>query len=217
MTDLTTRTFDAVLFDNDGTLVDSSASAERAWIAWGTEYDVDITSLHGLHGVPAAAIIAERAPGLDQAAALQRIIDLETADVDDVTALPGAADALAALGARATIATSATRDLAVRRLEAVGLPVPPDLVTVEEISRGKPDPEPYLLAAERMGADPARCLVVEDAPSGLASARAAGMASLAVTTTNAADDLDDDLVVPDLSAVRFIVDDDGVRLTLVQP
>lgn len=217
MTDLTTRTFDAVLFDNDGTLVDSSASAERAWIAWGAEYGVDITSLHGLHGVPAAAIIAERAPGLDQAAALQRIIDLETADVDDVTALPGAADALAALGARATIATSATRDLAVRRLEAVGLPVPPDLVTVEEISRGKPDPEPYLLAAERMGADPARCLVVEDAPSGLASARAAGMASLAVTTTNAADDLDDDLVVPDLSAVRFIVDDDGVRLTLVQP
>jgi len=213
--DLTERTFDAVLFDNDGTLVDSTAAVSRAWARWAEEHGVRLDSLDDWHGVPAAAIIAQIAPELDQAAALARIVDIEVADVTDVAILPGARQALEAVGDRAAIATSGTRDLALARLGAVGIVVPASLVTADDVRRGKPDPEPYLLAAARVGADPARCLVVEDAPSGLASARAAGCATIAVTTTYAAEVLDADLVVGDLSQVRFLSTDDGITVSLV--
>ncbi len=99
------------------------------------------------------------------------------------------------------------------RLSAAGLDIPEVMITVDDITRGKPDPEPYLLAAKHLGVNATQCLVVEDAPSGIASAKAAGCATLALLTTTSAEDLDADLIVPDLSSVTFTSEGDGVRMT----
>lgn len=210
------RTFAAVIFDNDGTLVDSTGSVRRSWVRWAEEHGVDPRRLLGFHGVPAASIIAAVAPEFDPVAAQARIDELEVADVEGVVALPGVQDALTALAvaegepALHAIATSAHRELAEVRLGAAGVAVPDAFVTVDDVERGKPDPEPFLLAAERLGADPAECLVCEDAPSGVTAARAAGCAVLAVTTTTAPEELADaDLVVDSLADVTFAVGDDG--------
>lgn len=209
---VTDRRFAGVLLDNDGTLIDSTPAVVRSWSRWAAEHEVALRSLAGYHGVPAAAIIAEVAPHLDQEAALQRIIDLEEADTHGVQALPGAAAAMAALGDRAAIATSATRSLALARLTAAGIPVPEVLVTADDIAHGKPSPEPYLRAAQRLGVDPADCLVVEDAPSGLSAARAAGCTTLAVLTTCSRSEMSADLVVDDLADLVFTRTRDGVRV-----
>lgn len=111
------------------------------------------------------------------------------------------------------IATSATRRLAEVRLESAGIDVPESFVTVEDVERGKPHPEPFLLAAERLGVDPADCLVCEDAPSGITAAKAAGCAVVAVTTTASAGELAAaDLVVESLADVVFDVEDGRVRV-----
>ncbi|MGB3828542.1 MAG: HAD-IA family hydrolase [Ornithinimicrobium sp.] len=211
---LTERTFAGVLFDNDGTLTDSTAAVRRSWTDWAREHDLDPAALLGFHGVPAAAIVAQVLPEGDQDRALARIVELEEGDTQGVVALPGADSALREVGSRGAIATSATRQLATLRLNAAGLDIPEVMVTVDDITHGKPDPEPYLLAAHYLGADPSQCLVVEDAPSGLASAKAAGCATLALLTTTPAEDLSADLTVPDLSHIRFLSDADGVRIAM---
>ncbi|MGB7424552.1 MAG: HAD-IA family hydrolase, partial [Ornithinimicrobium sp.] len=200
------------LFDNDGTLTDSTAAVLRSWTTWAHEHDLPPEALLGFHGVPAASIIARVLPDADQEVALARIAELEESDTDGVVALPGAAQALRDVEDRGAIVTSATRQLAAVRLDAAGLEIPEVMVTVDDITHGKPDPEPYRLAAHRMGVQPADCLVVEDAPSGLSSAKAAGCATLALLTTTPAEELDADLVVSDLSFVTFTSTDGGVRV-----
>lgn len=210
---LTGRTFAAVLFDNDGTLVDSTPAVERSWLAWAREYDVDPALLGQHHGVPAAGIIASIAPHLDARAALARITELEIGDTRDVVALPGAVEAVRAIGAEhCAVVTSATRELGIARLSAAGIPLPDVVVTFDDVDRGKPHPDPFLLAAERLGVDAAACLVVEDAPSGLTAARAAGCATLALTSTTPADALDADAVVTSLASVRFVPVPEGIAL-----
>ena len=204
--------FAAVLFDNDGTLVDSTAAAVRAWTTWAGEYDASFHSLSGVHGLPARDIVRQVAPHADPSEALARIVHLEEQDTEGVVALPGAKDALEACENRCALVTSATHDLALARLAVAQLPTPPVVVSAEDITHGKPDPEPFLLAARQLGVDPERCLVVEDAPAGLAAARAGGMASLAVRTTAGDGPLDADLVVDDLSAVRFVATADGITV-----
>ena len=213
------RTFAAVIFDNDGTLVDSSGSVQRSWAQWAREHEIDSVRLLGHHGMPAAAIIESVAPHLDPEAALARVEELEIADVEGVVALPGVMEALAALAPaddaprQHTIATSATRALAEVRLQAAGIELPAGLVAIDDVARGKPNPDPFLLAAQRLGVEPSDCLVCEDAPSGIAAARAAGCAVLAVTTTSTADELADaDLVVESLAQVSFRVEDGRVRI-----
>lgn len=214
MRDLTTQTFAAVLFDNDGTLTDSRGAVERSWVAWAVDHGIDPAVLVAFHGVPTSSIVRAVAPHLDVVTATADIDARELQDLDGVTALPGAADALAAVGEKAALVTSASRELALLRLRAAGLRPPAVLVAADDIGRGKPDPEPYLLAAERLGVDPSRCLVVEDAPAGLESARAAGAATLAVTTTTRQQQLAPlaDLVVEDLSAVELVRTAAGVRV-----
>lgn len=209
------RTFAAVLFDNDGTLVDSTGSVVRSWVRWAREHDIDPERLAGHHGMPAPAIIASVGPHLDPAVAFQRIEQLEIADVDGVVALPGVHDAIAALaGAPVAVATSATRELARVRLAAAGIGIT-QVVTFDDVERGKPHPDPFLLAAQRLGVDPADCVVCEDAPSGVAAAKAAGCAVIAVTTSTPASELTAaDLVVASLADVTFTVVDGRVRITL---
>lgn len=214
MRDIWGETFDAVLFDNDGTLTDSRAAVERSWLAWADAHAIDRSALLGYHGVPSSSIVRSVAPHLDVVAATADIDRRELEDVEGVLALPGAVDALQAVGERGAIVTSASLDLAVLRLKAAGLVAPEVVVTADDISRGKPDPEPYLVAARRLGVDPRRCLVVEDAPAGVRSGRSAGAATLAVTTTSTAQELEAlaDAVVQDLSQVRFSSSPEGVRV-----
>jgi sugar-phosphatase len=148
--------------------------------------------------------------------AFHLINDLEESDAEGVTVLPGAAEFLASLPQpRWTIVTSCTDNLVAVRLGAVGWEPPGTIVTADSITRGKPDPEGYLLGASRLGADPARCLVVEDAPAGLAAARAAGMATLGLSGTYGAEDLMADVVLPGLVGVSGSVGADGqLRVTL---
>ncbi|MCK1821343.1 HAD-IA family hydrolase [Streptomyces sp. XM83C] len=208
----------ALLFDNDGTLVSSLASVRRCWTRWAVEYGITAEAFARvpLHGRPAAEIIADLLPAALVPEAVARVEQLEVEDVPGggVELLPGTRALLDALPPeRWAVVTSATRRLAEARLDAVGI-LPKTLVAADDITRGKPDPEPYLLAARRLGADPARCVVFEDAPAGLAAGRAAGMTTVALATTHPAHELDADLVVDDLSALSALVTVTGVEISL---
>jgi sugar-phosphatase len=214
------RTFDAVLFDMDGTLIDSVPAVDRSWRRWAAEQGLpDPEDFQIQHGTPARTLIGTLLPADRVEAAYERIHELELVDNEGVTVLAGTREALTTLPAeRQAIVTSCTTPLAAARMAASGLVAPSVVVTADDVERGKPDPDPFLLGAERLGVDPARCLVVEDAPAGIAAARAAGCAVLAVTGTHSADELGaadpaPDAVAPGLRAVRFAVVPDGVRVT----
>jgi len=211
---LSIEVFDAVIFDMDGTLIDSVPAVERSWGIWAAEHGLDVDTIKKFHGVPAAGIVEVLIPKDRQQSAINRINELEVADVEGIVVLPGAAEALAAVrGAKSAIATSCTAELARARITSTALQVPTVLVTADDVSRGKPDPEPFLTAAERLGVDPRRCLVVEDAPAGVAAAHAAGCFTLGVQTTTSAERLPADALVPDLSAVWFeVVEGGGIRI-----
>ncbi|GAA2501273.1 HAD family hydrolase [Streptomyces gobitricini] len=206
---------EALLFDNDGTLVSSLESVHRCWTRWAEEYGIaaeDFARVE-LHGRPAVDIIAELLPADRIPGALARIERLEVEDVPGgVELLPGTKELLASLPAdRWAVVTSATRPLAEARLREAGIDAPV-VIAADDITRGKPDPEPYLLAAARLGADPARCVVFEDAPAGLAAGRAAGMRTVALATTHDRGDLVADVVVTDLSRVTARATADGVEI-----
>lgn len=203
----------AVIFDMDGTLVHSEPAIVRAWTTWAIEHGVTAEQLTGFHGVPTADVVRAILGPERAAFALTRINALELAETAGIVPLPGSIEALGAVAGRAAIATSCNTALARARLRASELPAPEVLVTVDDVDRGKPAPDIFLAAAARLGVDPGDCLVVEDAVQGLAAAHAAGMATLAVTTTTPADLLTADTVVTDLSKVRFLVADGRVRLT----
>ncbi|CAL9314090.1 Validoxylamine A 7'-phosphate phosphatase [Streptomyces sp. SudanB66_2053] len=208
----------ALLFDNDGTLVSSLESVNRCWTRWAVEYGLtaeDFARVE-LHGRPAAEIAADLLPAHVVPQAVARIEDLEVEDVagGGVRLLPGTEEFLAGLPAeRWAVVTSATRRLAEARLAAVGIQ-PKTLIVADDITRGKPDPEPYLLAARTLGVDPADCVVFEDAPAGLQAGRAAGMTTVALATTHRAEELTADLVVKDLSALSALVTEAGIEISV---
>jgi sugar-phosphatase len=189
-----------ILSDLDGVLVDSHDSIMRAWRWWGAKHGVEAAAIEGVqHGRPSGEIIALLAPTLD-AAAESRAIDLRQADdVDGVVALPGAHDLFAGSDPVAVV-TSCMVPLATARLGAAGLAVPQVLVTPERLSRGKPDPEGYLLAARELGAAPADCVVLEDAPAGVEAGQAAGMYVVGITTTHDPAELAADELAPSIAA-----------------
>jgi len=202
-----------VLFDMDGTLIDSTAAVERSWATWGDEHGLTQSALEAGHGRPASQLVSLLLGPDRVAAGLARIAELELADVEGITVLPGAVELMSALPAdRIAIVTSATRALATARIQAAKLPAPAVIVTFDDVRLGKPDPEPFLTGAARLGIDPARCLVVEDAPAGVAAGRAAGCATLAVTTTSSRDLLDADIVVDSLSEVSIVRGGNGFSL-----
>ncbi|PRY27630.1 HAD-IA family hydrolase [Pseudosporangium ferrugineum] len=168
---------EAVLFDMDGTLVDSDAAVERAWRTWAAEYGADPAAVLAVaHGAPAGRTVHLVRPDLGEAAvtaAAARQLELQYDDLSDVVATPGAKELLAGLRLPWAVVTSADVRLAKARLGAAGIDVPV-LVTVEDIHAGKPDPEGYLRGAELLGVPAGRCLVVEDAEVGVTAGRAAG-------------------------------------------
>jgi mannitol-1-/sugar-/sorbitol-6-phosphatase len=206
------RRVSAVLFDLDGVLVESREATERVWVEWAAKHQINQADLRSaMHGVRSADVIRALRPDLDAAEQADQVERQQAEDTDGLLAIPGAAAALRALkGDRIAVVTSGTRSLALARLAAVGIEPPDVIVFAGDVERGKPDPEGYLTAARRLGADPAEALVVEDAPPGIEAAKAAGMATVAVPSTHAPEELGRaDIVLgsleelPDLLATRF--------------
>jgi mannitol-1-/sugar-/sorbitol-6-phosphatase len=195
----------AVLFDLDGVLVDSLRVVERSWRRWAAEQHLEAGDvLAQIHGRRAAELVRMFAPHLDPLQEVARITGYETEDGGGgLTAIPGAPECVdVARQGRWAVVTSGGRDLATLRLTAVGLPVPEVLVTGDDVERGKPDPQPYLRAAEVIGVPPAQCVVVEDAPAGIRAGKEAGMTVLAVATTHQPDALTQaDRVFPGMDEV----------------
>jgi mannitol-1-/sugar-/sorbitol-6-phosphatase len=181
-------TCSAVIFDVDGTLVDSTPVVERIWRAWSVEYGLDAEMVLGrAHGRRSADTIRDIVDADHFEQAVRRQQTLELTDLGDVTAFAGALPLLSAL-ARSDVlqwglATSLPADLLAARMAAAGLPMPATVVTSDQVTHGKPDPECYLVAARELGLPRRECVVVEDAPAGLRAARSAGATGIAVTHT----------------------------------
>jgi mannitol-1-/sugar-/sorbitol-6-phosphatase len=195
----------AVLLDMDGTLVDSDAAVARAWRAWAGEHGFDPEAVAAIaQGVPAAQTIRRLCPDWDDdrvRAEARRQLDRECHDLADVAATAGAHRLLATLRELRlpwAVVTSADARLARARLGRAGIH-PPVLVTVDDVTVGKPDPQGYLLAAERLGVEPTDCLVVEDTDAGIAAGRAAGAVVAAVKGRPA------DLALPDLGLLADLL------------
>ncbi|WP_214475476.1 HAD-IA family hydrolase [Mesorhizobium sp. dw_380] len=181
------RKFAAFLFDMDGTLINSIASAERVWSDWARRQGLDVAAfLPTIHGVRAIETIAGLAlPGVDPAHEADLLLKAEAADLDGIVPIAGAVAFLNALPPeRWAIVTSAPRELALLRMKAAGIPVPAVLVAAEDVSRGKPAPDCFRLGAERLGVDARDCLVFEDAPAGIRAAEAAGAPVMVISATH---------------------------------
>lgn len=169
--------FDAILFDMDGTLVDSTAVVERTWRDFAGIHDLDAQTVIGhAHGRPTAETVSFFIANQELAdSETARITHAESIDTEGVTEIPGAAAVLEALADQKwAVVTSAGNDVARARMKACGLVLPEVFVTVEDIKVGKPHPEGYLLASALLGVEPRRCLVFEDAGPGIAAGLASG-------------------------------------------
>ena len=203
----------AILFDLDGVLVDSTRSVDRQWRAWARQKGVDGDKVMAIaHGVRTIEVIRAVAPHLDADAEVWELENREADDQEGVDIMPGAIELVRSIPeGRWGVVTSGTRLLASARLRFGGLPVPKILVTAEDVANGKPHPEPYLKGAERMGVIPSDCLVIEDAPAGIQSARAGGMKVVGITSTYAAARLSEaDFVVQRLPQIQVSVNGTGV-------
>ena len=197
-----------LLFDNDGVLVDSHGAAMLAWAQWSKEYAPDFNwDTPENAGVRAIDKVREVvAPELVESAN-DRINQLEQDTASATVALGGAVGLTTSLKpGQWTVCPSANVNLGRARLEAAGIPVPAELVSGDDVERGKPHPDPYLLGAERLGLDPADCVVFEDAAAGADAAVAAGV-GLVVGVSARALDTAADIVVRDLNGITFV---DGV-------
>ena len=178
-------TCDAILFDLDGVLIDSSAVVERTWEIWARERGFDFAEIlaigHGRRIIETLRIIAPAYATEEEA---NRLVQAEATDVEGLLVVPGAIALLDSLPPdRWAIVTSGSAPVADVRIRHARIPRPRVLITADDVTEGKPSPIPYLAAATALGVAPDRCIVIEDAPAGIASATAAGMRSIGVIGT----------------------------------
>ncbi|EMG9772913.1 sugar phosphatase [Klebsiella aerogenes] len=205
------------LFDLDGTLVDSLPVVERSWCKWGDRFGIPHDEILGfIHGKQAITSIRHFMPGRseeDIQAEFRFLEQIEATDIDGIVALPGALNLLNTLneaGIPWAIVTSGSIPVAHARHRAAGLPMPKVFVTAEQVKKGKPAPDAYLLGAELLGIPAQQCAVVEDAPAGLLSGLAAGCRTIAVNVPADAPGLDEaDLVLTTLESLRIERQADG--------
>jgi sugar-phosphatase len=181
------KPYAAFLFDMDGTILNSLRAAERVWGAWARRHGLDVAAflpkMHGSRGID--TITRLNLPDVDPEHEAKLVTEAEIADVDDVVAISGAAAFLSSLPPDCwAIVTSSPLRLARRRLEAAGLPLPKFMVTAEDVSIGKPNPQCYILGAERLGVSTRDCLVFEDVAAGITAGEAAGADVMVVTATH---------------------------------
>ncbi|HLZ12365.1 MAG TPA: HAD family hydrolase [Candidatus Acidoferrum sp.] len=208
---------EGVLFDLDGVLVDSTPAVARVWSWWAREHGFDPDeTVRIAHGRPSIATIRELLPNADHDAENREVERREIEDVEGVVPLPGAMELLRALPLeRWAVVTSCTKQLAYVRLRAAGLPEPKYIVTADDITRGKPDPEPYRKGARALSLASGDCVVVEDAPAGIRAGKAAGARVVALQTTERDALLlaaGADYIVHDCSAMLFEADASRGRL-----
>jgi sugar-phosphatase len=210
----------AILFDLDGVLADSTRAVDREWRAWAERKGVDGDAIMAIaHGVRTIEVIRRVAPHLDAEAEASAIENHEAHDQQGVVVMPGAAELVRSIPlGRWGVVTSGSKLLATNRLRYCGLPVPEVLVTSDDVINGKPHPEPYLRGAEWMSVSPAECLVIEDAPAGIESARAGGMSVLGITSTYAVSALQHaDQVIGKLAQVRVTLNGSGKLSVEIEP
>lgn len=208
---------DALLFDLDGTLIDSTRATEVCWQQWSLQLGLGDHGEHP-HGVPARDVVAARVEPARREEALALIERLEVAQTEGIVVKDGVAALLAGLPPeRWAIVTSCTAELAAVRMELTGIPTPAVLVTADSVSRGKPDPQGYLAAAARLGVDPARTIVFEDAPAGVAAGNAAGARTVGITGTYDAGALAASRIVTTLEGTRVTAAAGGAGLQVVLP
>ncbi len=209
----------ALLFDMDGVLINSTPVAARVWARWASAHGFDPDMVVEMaHGRPSRQTIRELMPNSDVDAEDKKVERMEMDDVEGVVLLPGTRELLDSLPPnRWTIATSCTRPLAEVRLRAAGLPVPAKIVTSSEVKIGKPDPEPYLKAAAKLGYAASDCIVAEDVKAGVESGKAAGARVVAFTTTLTRHEILEsapDWIVENCASIKASSDAQGLRLTL---
>jgi sugar-phosphatase len=207
-----------ILFDMDGILISSIGSVERSWTIWAGMRGIDPgSSLKTAHGRRAIETVAMLRPDLDSEAELKILEDLEIADNEGLRALPGVFELLRSLPAdRWTVVTSATEKLARARLADGGIPVPKRLVTANQVTRGKPHPEPFIAGAALLGFKPEECVVFEDSASGAIAGRAAGCTVIATTFSHPVESLEAaHYLVEDLTGVTAAQDESGIMLSFV--
>lgn len=211
---------DLLLFDLDGVLIDSTPCIVRHWREWSAANGLDLGAvMAAAHGVRTIETMRTVAPHLDVAAEAARFTAHEVADTDGVTDIKGARALLSSLPADAwAIVTSAGAALAEARLRQAGLPFPKVLISADDVTRGKPDPEPYITGARCANSPPDRCVVLEDAPAGVAAGRSAGMRVIGVSATYPREVLlkaGAMVVVDRLSRLRINVGETDFRLSIV--
>ncbi|HTK05928.1 MAG TPA: HAD family hydrolase [Ktedonobacteraceae bacterium] len=182
---------DAILFDLDGVLVDSTPCVERLWYQWANRHGLNFLEIIArAHGRRSIDTIRDIAPDLDVEAEARKMEQAEIEDTNGLVAITGAAELLATLApSQWAVVTSGSRALATTRLRAVGLPLPSVFITAEDVAEGKPHPEGYLKAADLLGVAPQSCVVIEDAPAGIQAALTADMTAIAIASTHLPADL----------------------------
>lgn len=201
-----------VLFDMDGVLISSTGSDERSWLRWARIHGMEGTfSLQSTHGRRTIDTLRALRPDLDPFVELLRLENFDAEDQNGVIALPGVKSLIAALPENAwTIVTSASERLMRTRLQFAGIPLPQNVISADNVTYGKPHPEPYELGARILCVKPSECLVIEDAPTGIKAGKAAGCKVLAVLSSHSAGDLAEaDWIVPSLDHVAAIQANDG--------
>jgi mannitol-1-/sugar-/sorbitol-6-phosphatase len=209
----------ALLFDMDGVLINSTPAVARVWSHWAVERGFDPVEVVGrAHGRPSLTTVREYLPHADHELENREVERREIEDVEGVLQLPGVSELLAGLPEdRWTIVTSCTRRLAEVRIRAAGLPLPPKMVTSNDITHGKPHPDPYLKGASILGFPAEDCIVVEDAPAGVRSGKAAGARVIGLKTTVQEAELREagaDWVLNNCAEIRLLAVHPGLDLTL---
>ncbi len=206
---------DAIIFDMDGTLIDTNECIEYVWKKWGEKYNVEIKEV--LHGITALESVKILAPHLATKEMAQELEDMVLQEADKIKLIPGSKELILKLPKDSwTIATSATIEIVNTDFDVVGLPVPDQLITAEKVKNSKPHPEPFIKAAELLGTTPDKCIVFEDSLSGIEGAHKSGATVIGITTTHPKEKLKlAECTINDFSKVSLKINKTGKKRNLI--